>query len=346
MENSKKVIEISYGSIIRVAVVFFGLAFLFYLKDIIFILFVSMLLALIIDPAVDKLERMKIPRVIGTFSLFVLFFAFLAFMFYLAVPPLIKEINQLTHITTHYLNENTFFVNQQILRNELSGPLQDVLIETGKYLKSVTSSVLSGVFKLLGGVISAILILVISFYLIIEEKGIERFVKEIVPSNSQLRALRIVKKIQIKLGRWFIGQLSLAFIIGIMSFIGLTLLGVPYAFVLAVIAGVLELVPYIGPVLSSIPAILIAFSISPALALFTLALYFLIQQFENYVIVPKVMERSVNLHPIVIIVVVIIGGKLDGIAGAILAVPVATIASIIIEDINENKKLKDKNKGH
>jgi len=211
MENSKKVIEISYGSIIRVAVVFFGLAFLFYLKDIIFILFVSMLLALIIDPAVDKLERMKIPRVIGTFSLFVLFFAFLAFMFYLAVPPLIKEINQLTHITTHYLNENTFFVNQQILRNELSGPLQDVLIETGKYLKSVTSSVLSGVFKLLGGVISAILILVISFYLIIEEKGIERFVKEIVPSNSQLRALRIVKKIQIKLGRWFIGQLSLAF---------------------------------------------------------------------------------------------------------------------------------------
>jgi predicted PurR-regulated permease PerM len=192
----------------------------------------------------------------------------------------------------------------------------------------------------MGGFISAILILVISFYLVIEKNGVERFVKEAVPNNLQPRVLKIVERIQLKLSRWFIGQLSLGFIVGSMSFVGLHLLGVPYALVLGIIAGILELIPYLGPTLSAIPAIIIAFTVSPILALLTLILYFLIQQFENYLIVPKVMEKSVNLHPVIIIIVILIGGKFAGITGAILAVPTATIISIVLDNFY-NKKTKN-----
>ena len=150
--------------------------------------------------------------------------------------------------------------------------------------------------------------------------------------------MRIIKKVEFKLGKWFVGQLALGFIVGLLSYIGLTILGIPHPLILAIIAGTMELVPYIGPTLASIPAIIFAFTVSPLLAALTLVLYFLIQQFENYLIVPKVMEKSVGLHPVIIIIAMLIGGQLAGILGVILAIPVTTIASIILEEFYGKKK--------
>jgi predicted PurR-regulated permease PerM len=190
----------------------------------------------------------------------------------------------------------------------------------------------------LGGIFSVILIIVIAFYLVLEDNGIEKFVRAVVPGQIQERAIQVVKKIEKKLGQWFIGQITLGFIVGMLSLIGLSLIGVPYALVLALIAGTLELIPYIGPMLSAIPAVLIASTVSPAAAALTFVLYFFIQEFENYLIVPKVMEKSVGLHPVVIIIAAVIGGQLAGVPGMILAVPIATIISIIFEDIRSQKE--------
>jgi predicted PurR-regulated permease PerM len=337
MENPKQILDISYESIFKTILIILGLLAIYYLKDIVFILFISIILA---DPAVDALERKKIPRAIGALILFSTAFLFLGLIIYLVAPPLAKELSHLALVLPSYFN-NTF-IDQQLFDYGPYGPLQNVLVETSGHLKNAASSILTGIFGILGGFVSAVLILVISFYLVIEKNGIDIFVKEAVPSNLQPRVLKIIEKIQLKLGRWFIGQLSLGFIVGSMSFVGLYLLGVPYALVLGIIAGVLELIPYLGPTLSSIPAIIIAFTVSPTLALLTLMLYFLIQQFENYLIVPKVMEKSVNLHPVVIIIVILIGGKLAGIMGAILAVPTATIAFIVLDDLYNDKKVKSK----
>jgi len=130
----------------------------------------------------------------------------------------------------------------------------------------------------------------------------------------------------------------LMFAIFILTFLGLTVLGVPYALSLAIIAGLLEIIPYIGPMLSAIPAIIIAFTVSPLTGFLVLVLYVLIQQFENHIIVPQVMRRAVGLHPVAVILALLIGFKLGGVLGAILAVPVATAISVFVGDLFEKPK--------
>lgn len=340
-ENNHHSLDISYEGILRVIISIFAVIVLYYLRDIIFIIFIAILITLIIVPAVDYLESRNIPRIVAAMLIFFLIFFLFGSMILVIAPPLAKQLSQLSLLIPQFLADNSFIIDGTLLKSELYGPLQNVLIEASGYFKNITSSFFAGIFNLLGGFMSALLTIVISFYLIIEENGIERFVKEVIPGKFQERSLNVIRKVQIKLGKWVLGQLSLGFIVGIMSYVGLYFLGITeYALVLALIAGMLELVPYIGPVLSAIPAIIIALTISINHAFLTLILYFLIQQFENYLIVPKVMEKSVNLHPIVIIVVIIIGGKIAGIPGAILAVPVAAIVSIILDDVNYKPAVK------
>ncbi|MDF1497758.1 MAG: AI-2E family transporter [Patescibacteria group bacterium] len=350
MDKHKQVVDISYESIVKFFLVIFILFFLIYLRGIIFIVFISIILALIMNPQVDKLQKKKIPRVAGTASLFLMAFIVIGLLFYIVAPPLAKELSNLasnlpTYIENAGIDYKSFSENNTIYNGsfnyKVSEPLQNILIEASKTMKDITSNVIVGILGLLGGFLSVILILVISFYLVVEENGVEKFVQTLIPSESRPQALRIIRKVEIKLGKWFVGQLFLGFIVGFLSFVGLTILGIPYALVLAIIAGTMELIPYIGPTLSGIPAIIIAFTISPFLAILTFGLYFIIQQLENYLIVPKVMEKSVGLHPVIIIIAMLIGGQLAGVLGIILAIPVTTIASIFLEDIYSHRKKED-----
>ena len=347
MDSQKIRVNISYESIFKFFIVLFILLFLIYLRGIIFIVFISMILTLIMNPAVDKMQQKKIPRVVGAASLFLSAFVFIGLLIYIVAPPLAKEVGTLASNFPTYLEnaglDYNMISNQNIIVDgsfdyKISEPFQNILFEASKTLKDITSNIVVGILGFLGGVLTVILIIVISFYLVVEKNGVEKFVKTLVPAEFRPQALRVIRKVEIKLGKWFIGQLFLGLIVGFLSFIGLTILGVPYALVLAIIAGSMELIPYIGPALSSIPAIIIAFTISPILAVLVFALYFVIQQLENYLIVPKVMEKSVGLHPVIIIIAMLVGGQLAGVLGIILAIPVTTIVSIILEDIYTHKE--------
>jgi len=335
MSHKKQTVDISYESIIKLFFVIFLIFFVYYLKDILLIIFISVLLALIMNPAVNQMQEKKIPRTIGASLLFLLAFLVVGIIIYLVVPPLTKDITSLTTNLPSHMYEIGFNNN---IDYGFSEPVQNIALETSKSLKAVASNIFSGVLAILGGLLSAILIIVISFYLLIEKNGTEKFVQTLFPINSRPQVLRIVQKIETNLGRWFMGQIFLGFIVGFTSFLGLTIIGVPYALVLGIIAGTLELVPYIGPILSSVPALIIAFTVSPVLAGLTFVLYFIIQQAENYILVPKVMQKSVGLHPVIIIVAMLIGGQIAGVMGMILAIPVTTIITIILADVyNYNK---------
>jgi predicted PurR-regulated permease PerM len=149
--------------------------------------------------------------------------------------------------------------------------------------------------------------------------------------------MQLVNRMQGKIGLWIRGQLILSLIIFSLTFLGLSILGVNYALVLALIAGLTEFVPYLGPTIAAIPAIFLAFTQSPMLALFVLALYYIIQMVENHIIVPKLMQKVVGLNPVISIMVLLVGFKLAGILGAILAIPVVTIASVFLKDLFEKK---------
>ncbi|MCK5476141.1 MAG: AI-2E family transporter [Candidatus Pacebacteria bacterium] len=350
MDNQKIKVNISYESIIKFFIVLFVLLFFVHLRGIIFVVFISMILALIMNPAVDKMQKKKIPRVAGAASLFLSAFVLIGILIYIVAPPLAKEVGTLSSNFPMYLEnaglDYSMISSQDITIDgsfdyKISEPFQNILFEASKVLKDMTSNIVVGILGFLGGILTVILIFVISFYLVVEKNGVEKFVRTLIPAEFRPQALRVINKIEIKLGKWFMGQLFLGLIVGLLSFVGLTILGVPYALVLAIIAGSMELIPYIGPTLSSIPAIIIAFTISPLLAVLVFALYFIIQQLENYLIVPKVMEKSVGLHPVVIIIAMLIGGQVAGVLGIILAIPVTTITSIILEDIYTHKEEAD-----
>ena len=335
MSHKKQTIDISYESIIKFFLVIFFIFLIYYLKDIILIIFISILLALIMNPAVNKMQEKKIPRTLGASILFLIAFSIMALIVYLVIPPLTKDIATLTTDLPSQMED--LGLNGSIDYN-FSEPVQNIIFEASNSLKAVATNIVSGILTILGGFLSAILIVVISFYLLIEKNGTEKFVQTLIPISFRPQALRIIRKIETTLGRWFMGQLFLGFVVGFASFIGLTIIGVPYALVLGIIAGILELIPYIGPILSGIPAIIIALTISPVLALLTFILYFFIQQLENYVLVPKVMQKSVGLHPVIIIIAMLVGGQIAGVMGMVLAIPVTTIISIILVDIYKYDK--------
>ena len=184
-------------------------------------------------------------------------------------------------------------------------------------------------------------ILVITFYLTISKNGFRQFLEFIVPSKYHTNLLRMFSMSQKKVGLWFRGQLLLCSIIGILSFIGLLILGVQYALVLGLIAGISEIIPFVGPILGAIPAVVLAFIQSPIKALLVIILYIVIQQFENHIIVPNLMNRVIGLNPIVVIVTILIGGKLAGIIGAIVAVPVATVIVMLAKDFFQSTQKKE-----
>ena len=178
-----------------------------------------------------------------------------------------------------------------------------------------------------------ITILVLAFYLLVDGDGLVRlFVRLFAPEN-RARVEDACRRVTNKVSAWLGGQLLLGTIIGTTAALGLFLMGVPFFYVLALIAGVGEMIPIVGPILSAVPAIAVALSVKPALALAVIAFFFAQQQLENHILVPKIMQRQVGISPVGVIVALLIGGSLLGILGAILAVPTAAILQVLFEEL-------------
>jgi len=185
-----------------------------------------------------------------------------------------------------------------------------------------------------------------AFYLVVQENGLKHFVRSITPSRYQATVADAMNKIQDKLGLWLRGQLLLMLIIGVFDYLGLRLLGMDYALILALWAGVTEIIPYVGPILGGIPPVFLALSISPARALWV-ALFFLVaQQLESNFVVPIVMKRAVGLNPVISISVVLIGARLGCVVGARMAIPMATVAAVVVSDVFEARQASGAPLGH
>mgnify|MGYP003395481799 CR=1 FL=1 len=166
------------------------------------------------------------------------------------------------------------------------------------------------------------------------------FIKSLVPKKHQEFTMSLVRKIQRRMGLWVIGQMILSLCIFALTYVGLTLLGVKYALFLALLAGLLEVVPYIGPFLSAIPAIFFALIQSPALAVAVAALYVLVQKTEGYFLVPKIMEKTDGTSPLLVLLSLLVGFKLAGIFGLLLAVPLAGAITLIVAELTANQAMQ------
>ncbi len=310
--------------ILKVFGIILGLWFLWLIRDVALVLLVSIVLASAMEPLVDYLKLKKIPRFVTVLLVYILVLGLFGLVIALVTPPLVVQAKLALYNLPEYLNrlqaQFPFLVNVN---------LGDI---AGSYFNGEDNSVITRTLSVFSGVVSFLTILVVSFYLVAEERGMKKLVASLVPSEYEDTAVHLVTRIQHKMGLWVLGQILLSVCIFVGVYLGLTLLGVQYALVLALLAGVFEVVPFIGPTLSAIPALFIAFSQSPALALAVLVLYIAVQKLESWILVPKIMQKTVGTSPVVIIFALLIGVKLGGVVGLLLAVPIVAIFTVLKEE--------------
>ena len=341
MSDQKQYFEISVGTVLKIAAVVIALVLLYLTREILVILFLAVIIASAVSLFAGTLERYRVPRLIGVLSIYLTGIGFFGLVLYFIIPPIVDEIKQLAVVLPDYYEvaARQIFKTTRGISPDYAKNAQEMLLNLGEKIKEFTSGVFSIVSALFGGAISFMAIIAISFYLSIQKKGVEDFLRLITPRDREEYAIDVWTRVEKKLGRWLQGQIVLALIMGAMVFVGLTLVGVPYALLLGVIAGILEIVPIAGPILSALVGVSMAVLISPFLAFLTLIFYIIAQQVENHILVPILMKKATGLNPVVVIVALLVGAKLGGVLGMLVAVPLATIAGELLEDFSKKKTL-------
>ncbi len=331
LDNSTKII-------LKIVGVVLGLAFLWVIRDIVITLLLGVILASAMDPLVSYFKLRRVPRAVSVLTVYVIVLGIVGLIIYLMIPPLLDQIKILGANFPSYIEQlRQRFPDAAFIINNLD------FSEFGKGVIGTFDSngtVFSRTLGLFNGVFSFITILVVSFYLVAEQQGMREFIRSLVPPHHQHFSMNLVDKIQKKMGLWIIGQLILSVSIFAVTFIGLSALGVKYALFLALLAGLLEVVPYIGPIISALPAIFFAFIQNPPLAVAVLVLYILVQKLEGYVLVPKIMQKTVGMSPLVVLVALLVGFKLAGILGLLLAVPLVGAIMVVINEFYANQTPK------
>ena len=379
-ENKTYSINLTPGSIFKGILIILGLYFLYYIKDIVLVVLVSVVIASGIEPLIKWLRRYKFSRIPAAIVTYLGLFAIFTGLFYFFIPSILNETSTFLSSIPQYLqgtslwnplniDQGSVSTSQKTVQNisdaisspeqlaknvtsdQLKSTLESVSKSTSfglgdliKSIRDVTSNVSDGLVKMVsfvfGGLLSFVLMIVLSFYLAVQEDGVANFLALISPVKHEKYIVDLWKRSQTKIGYWMQGQLLLGVLVAVLVYLGLMVLGIKNALLLAVLAGVLEIIPVFGPLLSAIPGIMTAFiDGGVTLALITTGLYVIIQQFENHLIYPLVVKKIIGVSPILVILSLIIGAKLAGFIGIILSVPIVSTIMEFVDDLERRKHI-------
>jgi predicted PurR-regulated permease PerM len=316
--TSKHSVSISPWSIILTIGFLLGLYFLYYIHSIVILLFLAFIIMVALNPAVSTLQRkLRLPRALSAFLVYLITISGLVSLLVLIIPPLTQELYQLLRNLDlpPYLQLQQELANFKFTVAEVSA-LADRVGTSVNLIFSIITSTFSGIFTFFT-------LIVMSFYLMLDRPFLYKKVGWFSRESRHLEMARsFIDSLESQLGSWVRGQIVLMFIIGLVTFIGLSLLGIPYALPLAILAGLLEILPNLGPTIAAVPAIILAYlGLGPVMAGVTAIFYVLVQQLENNIIVPKIMRDNADVNPLVAIVTILVGLKVGGVVGALLAVP-------------------------
>lgn len=328
-----KGISISWGSLWRVVVVLAIVTVLFIARNILISLFLAIVIASALDPIVTWMEKRRVPRILGTLGIYIVLIFVLALLAYAVIPIALSEFNTFLGGLGKYSGTLFSFI-------DTSGFIDSINQGLGKItnlLLSGSTSVLEVGSKFLGGLTATVSVFVLSFYLTVGKDGPEKFFVTILPSTYEPKVVSLYRRIKKKIGNWLAGQVVLSVAVGLLVFIGLSILGVRYSLILGILAGVFELIPYVGPIFSGSLAVLIALTDSVPLAFYALILFVIVQQLESNLLVPAVNNFTTDLQPAVILIALLIGANVFGMIGLILAVPCAVLFQELLEDWSVTK---------
>lgn len=340
-------ISITTGTIVRVVAILVACYLAFYFRNLLLLFLTAVVISSAVEPVIRRLEKYKVPRTLATALTYLGIFTVIIGGIALIVPVFVTETQNLAQNIPQYLESAEQLINslltstgfQAEFENTTAPSVSDIGAVSNE-LKGVADIFFNGargaLVFIFGSAFNFFLVFVIAFYLTVQKYGIDNFLKLVVPGNKVQYVLNLWHRSQRRIGLWMGGQLVDGAIVGVMSFIGLSLLGVEYAFLLALIAFFGSLIPLIGPLVSVFPAMLIALSGGGVqLALYVAILYFVIQQVESNIIYPMVVKNVVGVPSLVVIMAVVIGGSLFGFLGIVLSVPFAAAAMEYVRDIQK-----------
>lgn len=316
---------------IALGAVFTGLFLLYSISDIIVMFLAAFLFAIALDKPLDKLVTIGFRRSFAVVVIYSLFFALVVFITYLLLPPLAQELGSLTTNLPAYIQESS--------ANPDESPFSPEALEVIRHISTISESLVRGsqtvsgiFFKVSDGFVTFLVVFFVSLFLNLTENGVKQLVTSFTPSQHRNYAKGLFSRIERKVGLWLWGKSVSSFFVGCFIFVGLFIIGIEYAITFAVFAALLNYIPFIGPFIASLFPIFLGLIISPAHALAVAGLYLAANAIENFILIPTLMKHSINLNPALLIFVVLVGGKVGGILGVLISIPVAAILTLAYEE--------------
>jgi predicted PurR-regulated permease PerM len=327
-------------TVFTVAAVVIVLAVMWAAREALMLIYISAIIAMGFSPLVRIIERprtsrreRRLARTLAILMIYLTIVAVVVLIFLLVVPPLIEQAGELwSRAPQMFNNVQQFLIRYKLMTHNVS--LEEVVqnAPAGSGGNAV-GTVLGAVWRLIGGVFGIVTILILSFYFLVEAQPLFEYLTRAVPQRSRARLVTVSRESVNKVSAWLGAQFILAGVMGTFAAVGLGFMGVPYFYVVALIAAVGETIPIIGPIIGGVSAVAVALTVSPKLAL-TVGVYFLVlHQLEANILVPKIMEKRVGVSPVTVMVALLVGGSLWGLVGAILAIPTAAILSVFVSEL-------------
>ncbi len=334
--NNGRTLDITWGTILKIAAAFLCFYFIYLIRDILIWIIFALIISVLFNPAINFLQKRKFPRVLATILIYVGIFGILGFLIYLISPAFVSEIQQFTQLFSQYFEK-------------VAPPLKGLGIEAFEsfelftealqgWLLKASSSIFNAISAIFGGIFSTVTIFAIAIFLSLEEKGVERVIGLLSPKKSEAYILTLWGKCQSKISGWFGARILSCIFVGLMAFLACYLFNLKYAVSFGFLAGILDIIPIIGPIVAG--AIIVIFTTldSWLKALFILIVFILIQQIEGNILTPVLTKKFVGLPSVLVLIALMIGGKLWGILGAILAIPLAGIIYEFLRDFLKKRK--------
>jgi len=317
-------VEISYKTVVFTVAFLLSLVVVWQLRSLILLVFLCFIFMEGLNPAVTWLQKMRVPRILGILIVYAIIAAILFFSMAGLIPALVEQSTSLVNaIPSAIENIDLWGINPVDFSSQL------------KILENLPGNIASTAISIFSNLISVFVFFVITFYLLLERKNLEKYLVDAFGQKNKNMAFKIATRLEKRLGSWVGAELFLMLIIGALSYVGYLIIGLNYALPLAIIAGILELVPNVGPTVASIIAALFGLTISPLVAVLAVIWGIVVQQLENNFIVPKIMKETVGINPLITILLIASGIKLGGIVGAVIAVPLYLVIETIVRSLSE-----------
>ncbi|MEN9621667.1 MAG: hypothetical protein RLZZ67_101 [Candidatus Parcubacteria bacterium] len=356
-------IEITTGTIVKAILLVILAIVVFTLKDLVLVVLTAVVIASSVEPFIQWFMKHGIYRVFSALIVYIIIAGVLVGSFYTVVPQLLQDSSEFLSKVPQYLessslwnplDEETTDRSKTVATNMVQGiaesrqalstvnntsSIQGVVTSINEAINSVSAGFVHSASSIFGGILSFILIAVLSFYLAVQEDGVEKFLRIVIPDKNESYVINLWKRTQVKIGLWMQGQIVLALLVGILVYLVLMVVGVRNALLFAVLAAVMETIPLFGPIIAAVPAVAVSYNdMGASSALIVGILYLVIHQFENHLIYPLVVKKIVGVPPILVILSLLVGFKLAGFLGIILSVPVSAMLVEFLDDLQKDKK--------